>query len=178
MWLEQARRSDADRLRTLSGQSASGPYEHTRRQIIDRPQSFWDYWEKQTATSGLTEIFNFINVSDRAESGPQSIWRTWKDTFSQEPALEELHLPARIKLMLPYSNVRVDRVIPTYAALPETGNKRLIFEKVSAKGSAGTGVSDIASETNPSERTVQKFSRNFLRWVFDKDPEQSQMGVL
>ena len=53
MWLEQARRSDADRLRTLSGQSASGSYEHTRRQMIDRPQPFWDYWEKQTATSML-----------------------------------------------------------------------------------------------------------------------------
>ena len=53
MWPGQARRSDADRLRTLSGQSASGSYEHTRRQMIDRPQPFWDYWEKQTATSML-----------------------------------------------------------------------------------------------------------------------------
>ena len=53
MWLGQARRSDADRLRTLSGQSASGSYEHARRQMIDRPQPFWDYWEKQTATSML-----------------------------------------------------------------------------------------------------------------------------
>ena len=53
MWLEQTRRSDADRLRTLSGQSASGSYEHTRRQMIERPQPFWDYWEKQTATSIL-----------------------------------------------------------------------------------------------------------------------------
>jgi hypothetical protein len=53
MWLEQARRSDADRLRTLSGQAAAGPYEHTRRQMIDHPQPFWDYWEKQTATSML-----------------------------------------------------------------------------------------------------------------------------
>ena len=53
MWLGQARRSDADRLRTLSGQSASGSCEHTRRQMIDRPQPFWGYWEKQTATSML-----------------------------------------------------------------------------------------------------------------------------
>ena len=53
MWPGQARRSDADRLRTLSGQSASGSYEHTRRQMIDRPQPFWDHWEKQTATSML-----------------------------------------------------------------------------------------------------------------------------
>lgn len=53
MWLEQAIRSDADRLRTLSGQSASGSYEHTRHQMINRPQPFWDYWEKQTATSML-----------------------------------------------------------------------------------------------------------------------------
>lgn len=55
MWLEQARRSDADRLRTLSGQSASDSCEHTRRQMIDRPQPFWDYWEEQTATSMLVE---------------------------------------------------------------------------------------------------------------------------
>lgn len=53
MWPGQARRSDADRLRTLSGQAASGSYEHTRRQMIERPQPFWDYWEKQTATSTL-----------------------------------------------------------------------------------------------------------------------------
>lgn len=53
MWLELARRSDADRLRTLSGQSASGFCEHTRRQMIDCPQPFWDYWENQTATSML-----------------------------------------------------------------------------------------------------------------------------
>ena len=53
MWPGQAGRSDAGRLRTLSGQSASGSYEHTRRQMIDRPRPFWDYWEKQTATSML-----------------------------------------------------------------------------------------------------------------------------
>lgn len=53
MWLERARRSDADRLRTLSGQAAAGSYENTRRQMADRPQPFWDYWEKQTATSML-----------------------------------------------------------------------------------------------------------------------------
>lgn len=53
MWLEQARRSDADRLRTLSGQSARGSYEHTRRQMIERPQPFWGYWEERTATSTL-----------------------------------------------------------------------------------------------------------------------------
>lgn len=53
MWLEQARRSDADRLRTLSGQSACGSYEHTRRQMIERPQPFWDYWQEQEVTSML-----------------------------------------------------------------------------------------------------------------------------
>lgn len=53
MWLEQARRSDADRLRMLSGQAAAGSYENTRRQMVERPQPFWDHWEKQTATSML-----------------------------------------------------------------------------------------------------------------------------
>lgn len=132
----------------------------------------------ETRNPTLMRIFNFINVSDRAGSGLQSIWRTWKDTFSQEPALEELHLPARIELVLPLGDVRVDKVIPTYAALPETGNRRLIFETVCLKGSAGAGVSDIASETNLSERTVQKilkelFEMGFLtrirdnhRWVY------------
>lgn len=33
--------------------SASGSYGHTRRQMINRPQLFWDYWEKRTATSML-----------------------------------------------------------------------------------------------------------------------------
>lgn len=51
VWLEQARRSDADRLRTLSGQAAAGTYENTRRQLIERPQPFWDYWERKRATS-------------------------------------------------------------------------------------------------------------------------------
>ena len=50
---EQARRPDADRLRTLSGQSASGSCEHARRHPIGRPRPFWDHWEKQTATSML-----------------------------------------------------------------------------------------------------------------------------
>ncbi|WP_368017801.1 hypothetical protein [Olsenella sp. AGMB03486] len=40
LWPGQARRSDADGLQTLSGQSACGFYEHTRRQMIDRPQPF------------------------------------------------------------------------------------------------------------------------------------------
>jgi hypothetical protein len=53
VWLEQARRSDTDRLRTLSGQAAAGSYENTRRQMADRPQPFWDYWERQEATSTL-----------------------------------------------------------------------------------------------------------------------------
>lgn len=133
----------------------------------------------ETRNPTLMRIFNFINVSDRAGSGLKSIWRTWKDTFSQEPALEELHLPARIELVLPLGDVRVDKVIPIYAALPETGNKRLIFETVCLRGSAGAGVSDIASETNLSERTVQKTLKElFEMGFFDKDPGQSQMGVL
>ena len=53
MWLEQARRSDADRLRTLSGQASAGSYENTRRQMVERSQPFWDHWERQTATSTL-----------------------------------------------------------------------------------------------------------------------------
>ena len=53
MRLEQARRPDADRLRTLSGQAAAGSYENTRRQMVERPQPFWDHWERQTATSTL-----------------------------------------------------------------------------------------------------------------------------
>ena len=53
MWLEQARRSDADRLRMLSGQAAAGSYENTRRQMIERSQPFWDYWERKEATSTL-----------------------------------------------------------------------------------------------------------------------------
>ena len=53
MWLEQARRSDADRLRMLSGQAAAGSYENTRRQMGERPQPFWDYWERKEDTSML-----------------------------------------------------------------------------------------------------------------------------
>ena len=53
LWLEQARRSDADGLQTLSGQSACGFYEHTRRQMIDRPQPFWDYWQRQGAATSM-----------------------------------------------------------------------------------------------------------------------------
>lgn len=53
MWPGQARRSDADRLRMLSGQAAAGSYENTRWQMVERTQPFWDYWEKQTATSML-----------------------------------------------------------------------------------------------------------------------------
>ncbi len=53
MWLEQARRSDADRLRMLSGQAAAGSYENTRRQMIERPQPFWGYWERKEVTSTL-----------------------------------------------------------------------------------------------------------------------------
>lgn len=53
MWPEQARRSDADGLQTLSGQSACGFCEHTRRQMIDRPQPFWDYWQRQGAATSM-----------------------------------------------------------------------------------------------------------------------------
>lgn len=47
VWLEQARRSDADRLRSLSGQAAAGSYENTRRQMIERLQPFWGYWGRK-----------------------------------------------------------------------------------------------------------------------------------
>jgi hypothetical protein len=53
VWLEQARRSDADRLQSLSGQVTAGSYENTRRQLIERPQPFWDYWGRKGATSML-----------------------------------------------------------------------------------------------------------------------------
>ena len=53
MWPEQARRSDADRLRMLSGQAAAGSYENARRQMVERLQPFWDYWERKEATSML-----------------------------------------------------------------------------------------------------------------------------
>jgi hypothetical protein len=53
LWPGQARRSDADGLQTLSGQSACGFCEHTGRQMIDRPQPFWDYWQRQGAATSM-----------------------------------------------------------------------------------------------------------------------------
>lgn len=47
VWLEQARRSDADRLQSLLGQAAAGSYENTRCQLIEHPQPFWDYWGRK-----------------------------------------------------------------------------------------------------------------------------------
>ena len=50
-WPEQDRRSDADRLQSPSDQAAAGSYENTRHQPIERPQPFWNYWERKRATS-------------------------------------------------------------------------------------------------------------------------------
>lgn len=116
----------------------------------------------ETRNPTLMRIFNFINVSDRAGSGLQSIWKTWKDTFDQEPMLEELHLPARIELVLPFSDVLVDRVIPTYATLPETGNIRLIFDAVSKRGEDGASATAIANETHIPRRTVQRILKDLF----------------
>lgn len=50
LWLEQARRSDADRRGMLSGQLTCGRYSRTRRDLIDMPQPLWNYWEQRTST--------------------------------------------------------------------------------------------------------------------------------
>lgn len=50
-WAERARRSDADEVETASGQAAAGRYGHTRRQLVEEPQPFWDYWRRTPAMS-------------------------------------------------------------------------------------------------------------------------------
>lgn len=69
VWLGQAGRSDADGLRMLSGQTAAGSYENTRRQMVERPQSFWGYWERkrprQCWTNGeirISGILILVNI--------------------------------------------------------------------------------------------------------------------
>lgn len=49
-WLEQARRGGADRAVALSGQSAMGTYDLTRRATVERPQPFWGFWEGRMST--------------------------------------------------------------------------------------------------------------------------------
>ena len=51
LWDEQTRRSDADRADTLSGQAATGGYDHTRVALAREPQPFWSYWEDKLAVS-------------------------------------------------------------------------------------------------------------------------------
>ncbi len=51
LWDEQTRRSDADRADTLSGQAATGGYDHTRVALAREPQPFWSYWEERLAMS-------------------------------------------------------------------------------------------------------------------------------
>ena len=47
LWDEQARRSDADRADTLSGQAATGGYDNTRLALAREPQPLWSYWEDE-----------------------------------------------------------------------------------------------------------------------------------
>lgn len=107
MWLEQARRPDADRLRTLSGQSASGSYEHTRRQMIDRPQPFWDYWEKQTATSMLVSYVP-NPVKRHGIPCPQglSLPDLQGDSFRCRMPLEARPVPMRLCELPAHSHIR------------------------------------------------------------------------
>ncbi len=49
LWLEQARHSDARKGDMLSGQLAGGRYVHTRRELVEMGQPFWDYWEDRGA---------------------------------------------------------------------------------------------------------------------------------
>ena len=49
LWDEQTRRSDADRADTLSGQAATGGYDHTRVALAREPQPLWSYWEDELA---------------------------------------------------------------------------------------------------------------------------------
>lgn len=49
----------------------------------------------------LMRIFSFIGASDRAGSGLQQVWETWRGLYGKEPSLIEAHSPASVSLILP-----------------------------------------------------------------------------
>lgn len=49
----------------------------------------------------LMRIFSFIGASDRAGSGLEMVFRTWKDLYGKQPLLEEKHSPSGVRLSLP-----------------------------------------------------------------------------
>lgn len=49
----------------------------------------------------LMRIFSFVGVSDRAGSGLQTIFETWRDRFDELPVLTEEHAPSLVRITLP-----------------------------------------------------------------------------
>ena len=49
----------------------------------------------------LMRIFSFVGVSDRAGSGLQTIFETWRDRFDELPILTEEHTPSLVRVTLP-----------------------------------------------------------------------------
>lgn len=53
----------------------------------------------------LMRILSLIGATDRAGSGLQDIWLTWKRFFAREPLLEENYSPSTVRLLLPTTSI-------------------------------------------------------------------------
>lgn len=82
--------------------------------IVANPGSLLVDWRvavaggfSETRNPTLMRIFGFIGVSDRAGSGLQQIWETWREMYGEEPILKEGHSPASVSLVMPLREKRV-----------------------------------------------------------------------
>ena len=120
--------------------------------LIDRDVAIaGGYSEPRNPT--LLRLFAFIGASDRAGSGLQEMWTTWKNTFDVVPTLEELHSPAVIRLTLPLNGVAEKSNQLSLLRGDERENALIALLSSSEKGFT---VHEVAAATGLSERGVQK----------------------
>lgn len=104
----------------------------------------------------LMRIFSFIGVSDRAGSGVQTIFETWREQFEEYPLLTEEHAPAVVNLILPLPDT-----VPTTGHASTTRKRRTKLDDDKlyafvAGSKEGVNSDDVSAAFNVSIRVAQK----------------------
>lgn len=104
----------------------------------------------------LMRIFSFIGVSDRAGSGVQMLFDTWRELSLDPPSLSENHAPAVVSLVLP---------LPDRFATGSRKNGRksrntklddeMLYDFI-ASSKDGVNSDDVSEEFGVSRRVAQK----------------------
>ncbi|MBR3160769.1 MAG: putative DNA binding domain-containing protein [Atopobiaceae bacterium] len=104
----------------------------------------------------LMRIFWFVGASDRAGSGLQTIFETWRDRFDELPVLTEEHAPSLVRISLPLPEASPLR---GGSSVPKRRRAKLDDDKLYAfLASSKDGVSseDVSMMFGVSARVAQK----------------------